>query len=65
MPPKKPSKIAVLLDPSEAERFEAYCSARGFKKGTLIARLLRDSLDKEGFQQDRAAAGAPGTGARR
>ena len=33
----------------EAERFEAYCRDRGFKKSTLIARLIREFLDKEQF----------------
>jgi hypothetical protein len=46
---KKPSKITVLLDAVEYARFETYCSARGFKKSTLIARLIREHLDREGF----------------
>lgn len=39
----------MLLPPPEAERFDAYCEARGYKKSTLIARLIRDHLDAEGF----------------
>jgi len=39
----------VLLDPGEAERFERYCVERGFKKSTLIARLVREHLDSQGF----------------
>ncbi len=46
-------KITVLLDPDEFARFEAYCDQRGFKKSTLIARLIRDHLDHEQFQQQR------------
>lgn len=42
---KKPSKITVLLDPSGFGRFEAYCESQGFKKSTLIARLIREHLD--------------------
>ena len=50
---KKRNQITVLLDREEYERFRAYCDQRGFKKSTLIARLIRDHLDGEGFQQQR------------
>ena len=66
MSAQKTSKITVLLEPSEADRFEAYCNLRGFKKSTLIARLVRDHLDKEQFQRERStAAGTHGVRARR
>lgn len=45
------AKISVLLEPSEARRFDAYCRVRGFKKSTLIARLIRDHLDHEKFDE--------------
>ena len=48
---KQRKKITVLLDPGEAERFEAYCQERGFKKSTLIARLVREHLNSQGFRQ--------------
>lgn len=48
--PSKQTKISVLLPPDEASRFEAYCQERGHKKSTLIARLVRDYLDREQFQ---------------
>lgn len=44
-----PAKISVLLTPEEAVRFEAYCEQRGHKKSTLIARLVREHLDREQF----------------
>jgi hypothetical protein len=44
-----PSKITVLLDEPEFQRFDAYCHERGYKKSTLIARLIRQYLDLEGF----------------
>lgn len=50
----KPSKITVLLDPDEFQRFEAYCESQGFKKSTLIARLIREHLDAARFQMQRA-----------
>lgn len=48
--PKKREQVTVLLDATEYERFEAYCVQRGFKKSTLIARLIRDYLDNERFR---------------
>ena len=39
-------KISVLLDAQEFQRFDAYCKQQGFKKSTLIARLIRDYLDQ-------------------
>lgn len=50
---RPPPKISVLLAPDEAERFEAYCRKRGFKKSTLIARLIREYLDNEHFEMQR------------
>lgn len=46
---KKPSKITVLLGAEEYGRFDAYCEAQGFKKSTLIARLIREHLDAQRF----------------
>lgn len=43
-------RIQVLLPTEEAERFNAYCHAKGFKKSTLIARLIREHLKRENFQ---------------
>ena len=33
----------------EAVRFDTYCREKGYKKSTLIARLVREYLDKETF----------------
>lgn len=41
-------RVQVLMPPPEAARFEAYCQDRGHKKSTLIARLIREHLDREG-----------------
>jgi hypothetical protein len=43
-------RIQVLMPPAEADRFEGYCREHGFKKSTLIVRLVRDHLDKERFK---------------
>jgi len=42
-------QVTVLLEREEDIRFSAYCEKRAFKKSTLIARLIREHLDKEGF----------------
>jgi hypothetical protein len=40
----------MLLDRDEAERFDAYCKEKGFKKSSLIARLIREHLTREGYR---------------
>lgn len=45
-----PARVQVLISEAEAERFEAYCRVKGFKKSTLIARLIREHLDRENFE---------------
>jgi hypothetical protein len=45
----KRNSITVLLGSSDFERFESYCNEKGFKKSTLIARLVREHLGREGF----------------
>ncbi len=49
MPAKKPIKITVLMDDEEFALFDGYCIERGFKKSTLIVRLVREHLAREGF----------------
>lgn len=44
-------RVQVLIPKEEAERFNAYCHEKGFKKSTLIARLVRDHMDNEGYHQ--------------
>ena len=46
-------KVTVLLPPDDFDHFTAYCKARGYKKSTLIARLIRDHLHREGFTVQR------------
>ena len=45
-----PVRIQVLMPPEDAQRFEDYCHERGFKKSTLIVRLVREHLDHERFK---------------
>jgi hypothetical protein len=47
------ARVNVLLSADEAERFNAYCSRHGFKKSTLIARLVREHLDREDGEQSK------------
>ncbi len=44
-----PTKISVLVADEEALRFEAFCNERGYKKSTLIARLIKEHLDREQY----------------
>lgn len=45
------------MRPVEAAVFERYCEDRGHKKSTLIARLVRDHLEREGYRADQSPAG--------
>ena len=44
------ARVHVLLPAPQGERFEAYCRSKGHKKSTLIARLIREHLDRERFE---------------
>lgn len=44
------ARVHVLVPPEVAGRFEAYCKSKGFKKSTLIVRLIREHLDRERFE---------------
>ncbi len=44
-----PTKISVLVPDDEARRFEAFCHERGYKKSTLIVRLIKEHLDREQY----------------
>ena len=40
-------RIQVLIPKAEADRFNAYCRKKGYKKSPLIVRLVREHLDRE------------------
>jgi hypothetical protein len=66
MAKKQPTKITVLLSDEEFDRFDNYCRERGYKKSTLISRLIRQYLDLEGYGTQRLNAFAkPERGERR
>ena len=52
-------KLSVLLTAAEGSRFAAYCAERGFKKSTLIARLIREFLDRENYRPGPPKSGDP------
>jgi hypothetical protein len=56
MPKKTTTKITVLLGDEEFDRFDSYCRERGYKKSTLISRLIRQYLDLEGYGTQRLNA---------
>lgn len=43
-------RITVILTNAEGEAFDAYCDANGFKKSTLISRLIREHMENIGFK---------------
>jgi hypothetical protein len=43
------ARVQVLLPLDDAQRLDEYCREHGYKKSTLIARLIREHLDREGF----------------
>lgn len=45
------SRLTVLLSADEFKRFEVYCSKLGFKKSTLVARLIREHLEGHDAQR--------------
>ena len=40
-------RLTVLLEEDVDAEFSAFCQARGFKKSTLAARLIREHLARE------------------
>lgn len=42
-------RVQVLMRPEDAGRFNRFCADRGHKKSTLIARLIREHLQREGY----------------
>lgn len=38
-------RITVLLSLEQSSRLSQYCETQGFKKSTLIARLIKEHLD--------------------
>ena len=43
-------RVTVILNDADAEVFEAYCIKEGFKKSTLINRLIREHIENSGFR---------------
>jgi hypothetical protein len=41
---QKLKKITVLLEEKDFTEFDVFCRAKGFKKSTLIARLLKEFM---------------------
>ena len=46
-------KVSVILPDDDAARFEHYCKTKGYKKSTLIVRLIREHIDGEQFDMQR------------
>lgn len=48
----KQKKITVLLDQEEFDEFDQFCREHGFKKSTLLVRLLKEFLEREAMAKD-------------
>jgi hypothetical protein len=46
---KRERKVTVLLNEDEYSTLERYCSEKGCKKSTLLARLMHQHLKQENF----------------
>ena len=58
-------RIQVLMPREEADRFDAFCRERAFKKSTLIARLIREHMADEYFTQQQRRFNSPEAHGRR
>jgi hypothetical protein len=45
---KRTVKLSVLMDPKVAAIFDSYCLETGYKKSTLIVKLIKDHLIAKG-----------------
>jgi hypothetical protein len=43
-------RVTVILNDDDAQVFDAYCEKNGFKKSTLINRLIREHIENSGFR---------------
>lgn len=43
-------RVTVLLSKEDGELFDAYCEQKGFKKSTLINRLIREHIKNSDFR---------------
>lgn len=46
-------RVTVILSDEEGEIFKAYCEQNGFKKSTLINRLIREHIQNSDFKLQR------------
>ena len=42
-------RVSVILNDTDSQRFNAYCEKHGYKKSTLICRLIREHMENENF----------------
>ncbi len=46
-------RLSVLLNDNDFALFEKYCDEQGHKKSTLVAKLIRDLLERENVVSQR------------
>lgn len=54
----KRTRLTVLLTSEQGQRLEDYCETEGYKKSTLVARLIRDFLREKAAEPKGDARGA-------
>ncbi len=54
-------RVTVILNEEDGQLFEAYCDKNGFKKSTLINRLIREHIENSGFKLQRNLFDRPPT----
>jgi hypothetical protein len=58
-------RISVLLTEDEFVLFQQYCDQQGHKKSTLVAKLIRDLLERERVASQRPLFVSPEKSGRR
>ena len=46
-------RVTVILKDDEADVFATYCERNGFKKSTLIKRLIREHIENSGYRHQK------------
>lgn len=46
-------RVTVILNKEDGELFDAYCEQKGFKKSTLINRLIREHIGNSDFRMQK------------
>jgi hypothetical protein len=62
---RETERVTVILEAAEYARLCGYCQDHGYKKSTLIARIIRDYLDALAYPTQQALELSDTTSSRR